>query len=446
MFDNERYNNEKKNILSLKDLIKILDDLKNFENKYKVNLNQAGITGGDLLLRPDWKEFFQELKTRKILISIADNPDTLTEKNVSFLAQCKIEFFTLSLDGLEDFHDNFRYKGSFKQIIEKTKLLTDYGIRHGISFTLFPDNKDQLIPLIKYLSQKTSVELFSFDFGCYVGNAVNLNKTFKPSDIFKLFDEYYNERINLINEKSKLRLGVRSNLFKLLRFEKNNFFPINTSTNPVVSGCEAAWSYFIILSDGTVAPCRRMPVSCGKMPEQTLEEIFLGSELFKKLRRKKYFENCGNCDFYKFCRGCPAYVNSISNSPFKENPLCFKKLISRNEQIQNNNISEPDLNTTYTQEFDWLMRRTSTSFFAKLQELSQNNEFQEQFLKLSNSKIDKKLFIKNPFDYIKKQNILVSDDILIYLYFYFSTVEEISPIYKEKISKILLRKFLINNF
>jgi hypothetical protein len=52
MYDEKTYEEERKNELSIKGLIKILDSIDEFEKKWNGRINSFFITGGDPLLHP----------------------------------------------------------------------------------------------------------------------------------------------------------------------------------------------------------------------------------------------------------------------------------------------------------------------------------------------------------------------------------------------------------
>jgi MoaA/NifB/PqqE/SkfB family radical SAM enzyme len=150
MYDSDFFEEERKNTLALDDMFQILDSINQFENKWGAHVSHFYITGGDPLLREDWKEFLGELKRQGKNISMMGNPETLNEANADFLAKMGLRRFQMSLDGLQPVHDFFRSAGSFDRTVEKISLLEKYNISSGIMFTLFPNNADQLIPLIRF--------------------------------------------------------------------------------------------------------------------------------------------------------------------------------------------------------------------------------------------------------------------------------------------------------
>jgi radical SAM protein with 4Fe4S-binding SPASM domain len=110
-----------------------------------------------------------------------------------------------------------------------------------------------------------------------------------------------------------------------------------------------------VLSDGTVLGCRRMPhLKVGKLPEQSFEDIYLGSEVLRKYRRREYYAGCGGCDFYQHCRGCPANVYSLTGDPFARNPHCFRDQVTRQTDEAARLPPGPPLDASYEEELGWV--------------------------------------------------------------------------------------------
>jgi radical SAM protein with 4Fe4S-binding SPASM domain len=423
MYDEVTYEEERKNTLNLDGLFRILDSFEAFEKKWSAAIDHFHITGGDPLLREDWKEFLAELKRRGKRFSLMGNPETLTDENVTYIAELGVISFQMSLDGLESTHDTFRSKGSFRRTIEKLELLERHGIQTNIMFTLFPTNADELIPLIRYVANNTRASSFCFDVGCFVGNATELEKNFVAEELKTIFSDYIAEKKRLQEEDHPILMREKSRLLKLIRFENREFYPTSSTAMPDISGCAIGWGGVAILSDGTVLPCRRLPLKLGKMPEQSFEEIFLGSEIMKKFRRSEYFEECGQCDFYKVCRGCPAYVYSLTRDPFAKNPLCFRNLVPRKTKEAAKTLPGPSLSTDYKEEF----RLVSKHFFANLSRLEQyvmNKTLRHIFIDLAYSPTERREFLADPNRYLETAHACLDDDQKVFLMHYFSQIPD----------------------
>lgn len=402
--------------------MKILNHLKDFEDKYCLSIDEIALTGGDPLLHDNWCAIVKELNKRAIDVSLMGNPETLTKENAEFLAEQGIESYQMSLDGLEQTHDRVRYMGSFNKTLEKLELLDDLEIHTNIMFTCFPENMDDLIPLMSFVAQNTPARSFSFDIGCLAGNAVDL-ESFKAFQIRSLFSDYLKEKDRLDRAGYSVRFGEKPNLFMLNRFENGDFYPLNSSFIPHISGCPAGWSSITILPDGTVLPCRRMPIPIGKMPEQSFEEIFLDSELLRKLRRREYFDGCGQCEFSDWCRGCPAVVYGLTGDPFADNPLCFKDLLTRPISCSRNYREVHDIRGDRTAEMELVRSSFSATLPDRISSALEKRVFRKTFLDLVNSKSQRKQFLISPECYILEAGSDIDEESLILLMYFFGFAE-----------------------
>jgi radical SAM protein with 4Fe4S-binding SPASM domain len=94
-------------------------------------------------------------------------------------------------------------------------------------------------------------------------------------------------------------------------------------------GCAAGVAGLTILADGTVTPCRRLPLPLGKVGADSLREIWAASPVLERLRDKSgYRGKCGACSRWSVCRGCRAIAHACSQSQgqadyLAADPQCF---------------------------------------------------------------------------------------------------------------------------
>ena len=419
MYDEATYANERKNALSYKGLLKVLNRFDEFSEKWGVKFRNFNITGGDPLLREEWKQFLDELKWRGKTVRMMGNPETLTEENAAALAERDVRAFQMSLDGLEATHDEMRSPGSFRRTVEALKRLHRYGIERPIMFTLYPKNASEMIPLLRYVAEETCASRFGFDIGCYMGEAASLEQNFTPKAIRDIFSRYLAEKDRLRLTGKAISIREKARLLSLTRFENKTLYPLSTCWAPVTSGCLAGWTSLSVLSDGTVLACRRLPIPVGKLPEQSLEEIFFGSELMKKLRRRESFAECGRCDFYQICRGCPANVYSVTGDPFARNPFCFRKLIDRKTHEANGLPPDPPLTNGYEEEFGFWASRYLAPDKETAISFAEAPEIRRLFVRLAYQTEERKAFVSDPLHYLKAKGIGLDDDQRFFLYYHF---------------------------
>jgi len=414
MYDEKTFNDERNNTLSDQGLLKVFESILAFEKKWGFNVSGFAFSGGDPLLRKNWFELLSEIKAHGKKISIMGNPETLTDDNLLKLKKLGLRKFQMSLDGLEEMHDKFRSNGSFKRTVEAITKLEEAGIPSQIMFTLYPENRHELFPLIDFLSCETPLSYFYFDIGTSSGNANTLSKEFDKDEIRKILESYLIKKDKIKTSNQKITIGEKSHLFSILNSEQSGDDYRHYKTLPVIEGCLAGWFSVAVLSDGTVLSCRRLPIVAGKMPEQSFEEIFLGSDLLKKMRRREYFSGCGSCSLYQYCRGCPAYVYGITGNPFAKHPLCFKdenaETISAEQAF-----TDPPITTSYREEADFISavyRFTQKEFTDKLMK---EYSFRALYLTLIENRDQIDLFLQNKDLFLKNNSISVSEIDLLFM-------------------------------
>jgi radical SAM protein with 4Fe4S-binding SPASM domain len=422
MYDRATWPAERDHTLPLAELMRILDRLAEFEQRWDVRIGHVAVTGGDPLLRPDWKEFVGELRRRDIEVSMMGNPETLTTENIASLADLGVLRYQLSLDGLEATHDAFRRDpGTFQRTLSALTQLREAGIHCNIMATLFPTNADQLIPLLRFAAEQTDAASFSFDVGVFVGNASELGRNFEPADLQRIFREYHAEKKRLAETGNPLHVHEKSHMHRLTRFEQGEFYPASCTDMGTIGGCLIGWTCPAILSDGTTLGCRRMPTSIvGRLPEQSIEDIWLGSPALRAYRRRASFAGCGSCDFYQHCRGCPANVHSLTGDPLARNPLCFRDLVPRRTDEADRLPPDPRMDVSNAEEFAWIASSFNNTFDARLERHIADPELRRVFMDLAYDPGEQSRFLADPAAYLVTAHASLADDQRVFLMDHFA--------------------------
>ena len=71
-------------------------------------------------------------------------------------------------------------------------------------------------------------------------------------------------------------------------YDNDDFYPYDIDEFSAIGGCYVGFTCYTILADGSVAACRRFPTIIGKMPEQKMEDIFLGNDLLKRFKEHTF--------------------------------------------------------------------------------------------------------------------------------------------------------------
>ncbi|MBR9701366.1 radical SAM protein [Candidatus Pacearchaeota archaeon] len=235
---------------------------------------------------------------------IADGP--AIKKYYDEICSLRIDHFDISVDGLKETHDEQRnFPGAFDITIEQIKRLLDGGLAKGnigklsILATLTTINKEEILPMIKYLNEDFGLKnFFITPVSTYAGRP---DKSLKPSyeetigfiketleffsrlnDSYVSFNIYEDDIINYLRENySELynKLKPTEDFFEFGEESGNNefhFFWYPTAIN----GCRE----FIVNCDGKIFT--GLVQALGKIPDK----FIFGDVLEINKNREDFFK------------------------------------------------------------------------------------------------------------------------------------------------------------
>ncbi len=439
VYDRKTYAAEVQNELSDEQLVRILDDIVRFERKWGASIGSFSVTGGDPLARPGWASFLQELRDRGKSVRVMGTPETLTESNLAKLAELGVAHFQLSLDGLESTHDSLRGAGSFQRTLAGLEGLERNGIDSQIMFTLHAGNKQDLIPLLRFVANETPASSFTFDLLSAVGNGAGLPGALTSTELLGLFESYLAEKERLRKDGRTIEVREKPHLFRVLRVARENRWVPRIEEASVFSGCLVGWTCIVILADGSVLGCRRMPIKVGKMPEESFEDILLGSETLRKFRRPESFAGCGSCGYFAFCRGCPAVVHGLTGDPLAPNPLCFlKHLPEKPVSRPVNPVSYPPLSASHEEEYEYIGRHFGNIFRSNFKEFMEDEGVAAAIVACQDHEA-RRSFAVSPEEFCRERGIRLNDVQICFVNTFELTLGEKA---KARIRQLLFRKML----
>jgi len=127
------------------------------------------LSGGEPLLRPDIFEITAYAKAKGFYVALSTNGTLINENNIEQIKAADYQYVGISIDGLEEFHDEFRrQKGSFKTSMHAIKLCKAAGIKVGMRLCLTRDNFKDL-PAMLDLMEEYHVDKFYLSHLNYSG-------------------------------------------------------------------------------------------------------------------------------------------------------------------------------------------------------------------------------------------------------------------------------------
>ena len=296
------------------------DMLQDWKETYDLSFTSSfNITGGEPFLRVNIFNVLEKLKENAFDTYILTNGTLVTKAIAAELSGLEIDGVQISIEGPEGIHDAIRGTGSFAASLKGIQYLLDAGIELTLNTTLSEMNAPYFMDVVR-LASSLGVQRLGFSrlvpSGC--GKKM-LNSMLKEEDLKDLYT-----RIFALNTNG-LHIATGDPIAEQLRDPAEE-----DADNPMPSGgCAAGVSGLTILPDGTVTPCRRLPVPIGNVKKDSLREIWTSSETLKALRDKNSYQGkCGECKKWSACRGCRAIAYAWSQANGKadylaEDPQCF---------------------------------------------------------------------------------------------------------------------------
>ena len=298
----------------------VADMLGEWSAAYDVTFSSSfNITGGEPFLRQDIFPVLEELADKRIDAYLLSNGILITKNKAEVLSRLGVKGVQVSIEGPEKIHDAIRGKGSLKRSLSGIQCLLDAGIEVTMNTTLSDINATYFFDVIA-LASSIGVQKLGFSRLVPSGSGRNLLNRMLTKEVL---EDLYGRIFSLNTGNLKIVTGdpVASQFRSPAGKDDAGSFPSG--------GCAAGVSGLTILPDGTVTPCRRLPVSLGNVRTDSLREIWSTSEVLNSLRdRSRYEGKCGSCSKWSACRGCRAIAYEFARAHGRtnylaEDPQCF---------------------------------------------------------------------------------------------------------------------------
>jgi radical SAM protein with 4Fe4S-binding SPASM domain len=258
---------------------------------YEISFSPSfNVTGGEPFLRADLFKILEDMGRKGFDLYLLSNGILINRDKAVRLADLGIKGVQISLEGPEEIHESIRGKGSFSASLKGIAHLISEGITVTLNMTLSELNAGNISEMVE-LTKSLGLNRLGFSRLVPSGKGAGLLP-------------YTLSREN-VEDLGDVPLG----------------------------GCAAGVSGLTILPDGTITPCRRLPVSVGNIRKDSLRELWVTSPILESLRdRSQYQGKCGSCKRWAACRGCRAIAYAYSQAKgeghlLAEDPQCFLDFI-----------------------------------------------------------------------------------------------------------------------
>ena len=264
------------------------------------------LTGGEPLLYPAFLELCRKIRERTFMLAVLTNGTLIDASMAQAMAELRMDFVQVSIDGDERQHDAIRGRGAYQKAVRGLKYLVAAGLNTSISFTVHQANY-RSFPAVTAMAAAVGARHVWSDRLIPTGEGELLQPLTKED-----FQAYLQ-----IMQAEKIRYAgvLHVKLQRALQFMASGDEPYS---------CTAGRLLLTLLPDGTVYPCRRMPISLGTIQARSLAEIFWSDKTICALRDDSRVDPaCTGCLQRKSCAGglrCLSYARY--GDPFRKDVNC----------------------------------------------------------------------------------------------------------------------------
>lgn len=273
----------------------------------------ANISGGEPFLRKDLFAVIEEFSRRGFALYLLTNGTLVDRQRAQGLADLGVRGVQVSVEGPEEVHEAIRGNGSFSSAMRGVENLLAAGLTVTLNATLSRLNAPRFMELV-VLAEECGVQRLGFSRLVPSGRGRELmGQSLDKGQLKDLYEAIFSLKPKYLGIVTGDPVAMHSTL------------PDSGDAGTVpLGGCAVGISGLTLLSDGTVLPCRRLPVALGNVLEDSVRGIWATSETLGALRdRRKYTGKCAACPRWAACRGCRGIAYAKSGSMLAEDPGCF---------------------------------------------------------------------------------------------------------------------------
>ncbi|MCR5743961.1 MAG: radical SAM protein [Lachnospiraceae bacterium] len=251
---------------------------------------QINLTGGEPMLHPDFYRICEEIRRRGLRLGILTNGTLIDENASNKLAALKPVFVQISLDGPQKVHDLIRGEGNFQRAVAGIDHLKSAGVRVLVSFTIMKQNCETFREVARVCAKH------------------HVDKLWWDRVVTDDESQY------LTTEEFRKASETASRLSKKYDFINNGRALQWIPEDNCGYECSAGKRLLIILANGDMMACRRLPFVIGNIYRvDDLDSFLEENETMKMLRKPRFPKECVGCKYFYKCGGgslCVTYAQT----------------------------------------------------------------------------------------------------------------------------------------
>lgn len=319
--------------LSTKEALGLIDELA------ALGCEELTLSGGEPLLRPDWRELATHTVEKGIKSYIISNGYALTRDIVKDFKQLRFTNVGVSFDGTEKTHNYIRQRDdSFAKVVRAMEMMTEEGVPYCAVSQISNINLDEL-DAIRDILVKIGAKQWRIQMTTSTGRMKD------HRDLVMSLENYprFIDKIIELKTDSILRINAGENIgyygckgYELLG--EDNFY----------LGCYAGTRVAGICSNGNVKGCLSMQEQFveGNIRDSSFTEIWNNPDGFaynRKFTKETATGFCHDCRYLPICRGGCTTTSVSATGDRANNPFCIYQI----EKQQGIECKDPLIVTRY---------------------------------------------------------------------------------------------------
>lgn len=251
----------------------------------------ALLSGGECLLRSDFKELYLFLYNKGVIMSINTNAFYIDEDYVQFFSKYKPERIQISLYGSsnEAYYNITCVENAFDKVDSAINLLTASGLKPDIALSASKLMYNDFQKLVDYVKAHNLDFTYSLDLSD-PRDGHSINNYFLTDD----------EQITL----SRIAAAARKTIIKPSTPAPSPGYDDNQECN-LGMPCNAGTIRFVVTNNGEMIPCMSIPEIHINMLKHSFNKCW--SYITSEMRKVKQPVECKNCIYQKKCPHCPVH-------------------------------------------------------------------------------------------------------------------------------------------
>jgi len=286
---------------------------------------RISITGGEPLLHPDFfslLEAMARLNNGRFFLSLLSNGSLINLPVARRRKKLGGEAVQVSIEGEKKQNDRIRGEGAFEKTKRALGGLAEAGIAPCVSLTLTKGNISSIPAVIKFC-ERNAVKRLGVRRLVPIGTGKDLERTMPSPQQVKESYRYIETMAGLYKQRGlEIVRGCEEGIFS------------REAGRPIGACAAVEGRCLVVLANGDVVPCRRLPLKLGSVLDDSLTDVYYNAEALMQLRNlNNAHPSCQACPSFDACLAGARWVSAAYfNNPFAPDPQCprlFKALPER---------------------------------------------------------------------------------------------------------------------